>query len=227
MGRVTMRALVMGLMVMFVASSAPAQESAKPKPDKKVKAPAKESKRAAKRSGEVESSRFKSEKGYALVPPPQWGIASPYLSEAQMASLPASLRDAYKPDQTDVLFMDLREKSVGGDFRDNLNAVVIAQPLDPANEAQLAELREVLSQQYGKMFEAYTWVKYGKATVAKRSVIEIHATYKLNNHNLYLYQVLLPSDDKSVVMTCTFDLARKAEQLKACQTSLATFKFED
>lgn len=165
-----------------------------------------------------------SAKGYAISAPAGWEAVSGELNAEELEKLPTNIREHYDPKTTDVMFMDL---STGKDseFKDNLNVVVLDEPV-PVNDELIAELKNILTDQYQSLFENFELKSFEKITLGANQAIRIEATYTLLGYNLVLYQALMSGQNKALVITCTMDQARKDDRIKVCNDAFASVAFK-
>ena len=165
-----------------------------------------------------------SSKGYSIMSPTGWEVVSGELDQQELEKLPRSIRDHYDPRTTDVMFMDLAG-SKDNEFKDNLNTVVLDEPV-PISEELIGELKTILTDQYKSLFENFELVSFEQATFGENAAVRIQATYTLLGYNLVLYQALMTGPTKTLVITCTMDQARKDDRIKTCDEAFTSVKFQ-
>lgn len=170
------------------------------------------------------SATHTSPKGYTINAPGGWETVSGELDPEQLAKLPTNIREQYDPKTTDVMFMDLSAKR-DSEFNDNLNIVVLDEPV-PVTDELINDLKNILTDQYQMLFDNFELKSFGKTTFGSNDAIRIEATYTLLGYNLVLYQALMSSDNKALVLTCTMDEARKEERMKLCSETFGSVQFK-
>ena len=167
----------------------------------------------------------KSTKGYSILAPTGWEVVSGELDPQELEKLPTSVREHYDPKTTDVMFMDLASNTEMNDFKDNLNIVVLDEPV-PISDELIADLKEILTEQYKSLFEGFALTVFEKTKFGENDAIKIEATYTLLGYELVLYQALMTGPTKALVITCTMEQSRKEDRVKICSESFSSVSFQ-
>lgn len=155
---------------------------------------------AAHAAAGQEAMPFESTKGYRMSGPAGWSIVSGRLSDEEKARLPEQIRNAYDPSKTDVIFMEAAD---AGGFRDNLNVVVVEQAV-PANDDSVEQLKPVLLNQYKALFKDFELLGIGvRAVKDGPRVLEVRGNYELLGNKLFMHQMLVPGEKRTLVVTLT------------------------
>lgn len=208
-------ALALPASVVVAQDGAKAVKTAEKKSDKKI----------AKGEKAAPAKAFTSPKGYTITPPAGWNIASAYMTEEQLAELPASVREQFHPEQIDVLFMDSSPQKVGSSFGDNLNVVVVAEKI-PLDDATVKELKAALVGQYAQVFENFSMTEFKVVKLKSGPALLVKGSYTLSGHDLRLQQFFVIGDSSSLVVTCTMDAARVVPRSESCQAAADTISFK-
>ena len=163
---------------------------------------------------------------YTIVPPAKWILVSGNLGDKELSKLPENVREHYNQRNTDVLFMNIEglDKPTQG-FKDSLNLVTVNESI-PLTDALVAELKEVLKQQYGSMFEKFDLKSMEKSKLGDREVFEVQGEYAILNYKVKMRQVFIPLESTSLVVTCTYEESREAEVTPLCAKSLESLTFK-
>ena len=163
---------------------------------------------------------------YTMNAPENWSLVTGELNESELRKLPQNLRDQYNAQTTDVMFVNLNDATLKDeDFKDSINTVIIDEKIAVSDES-LNALKTVLEQQYQQIFENFKLKKMQIRTIKDTPAFEIIAEYKILNYELQLQQYLIPSTEKSLVITCTYDIQRQEQLSKICNDTLEALNFK-
>lgn len=144
---------------------------------------------------------------YWLKLPEKWQLVDKDLMlKSGKEALPSNLKDWVKPDNVDVMFMDI---STPNQFGSNLNII----SLDPSygleiNDDTFSDLKEQIIQQYNSMnLTNFSMIDSKTIELAGRNCAYFEITFNLMSYSLRTIQVIIPGSKAAVILTYTLNVA--------------------
>jgi hypothetical protein len=145
------------------------------------------------------------DKRYWLLPPEKWQLVDKDLMlKAGTEALPSNLKDWVKPDNVDVMFMDL---STPNQFGSNLNII----SLNPSygleiNDTTFPQLKDQIVEQYNKMnLTNFRLIDSKILELLGRNCGYFELSFELMGNNLRTIQVIIPGNTAAVILTYTLN----------------------
>jgi hypothetical protein len=153
-------------------------------------------------------------KRYWINAPEKWKLVDKDLvMKAGEEALPSNLKDWVKPQNVDVMFMDL---STPGQFGSNLNIIC----LDPSfgleiSDATFPELKSQILEQYGNMnLTDFKLINSEIKDVAGRNCAYFELTFSLLGNDIRTIQVIVPGSTATTILTYTLNAKQYDDTLK-------------
>lgn len=166
---------------------------------------------------------------FTIEPPAGWLHVSGFLSEGELAKLPANIREHYSRSSSDIIFMDIPSPDADKKgFKNSLNIVTIEEEV-PLTEELVKELTSVLKQQYSGMFEDFELESSGVEKVGGMDALVFKGHYGVLNYAVKMEQILMPSRTYSLVLTCSYDSGdpKAEETAAACRKAFGSVQFSN
>ncbi len=163
---------------------------------------------------------------YTISIPNNWTTVTGELEPKELEKLPQSVREHYNPQAMDAMFVNLSDEELKDDaFKDCINVVIIDDEI-PATDDLVAELKGLMEQQYSSIFEQFRLLNFDWVKKEGPKMLNVQAQYKLLNYELNLEQYLIPSDKKSIIITCTYEKSREAALRNLCAKTVTSLQIK-
>lgn len=142
-------------------------------------------------------------KRFWIRPPANWKLVDKDLMmKAGEQALPSNLKDWVKPQNVDVMFMDL---STPGQFGSNLNIMIVDPAYDmEINDSTFGILKIQVQEEYMKMnLEDFHLLNAEIKNVSKRNCAYFELTFKLLGNDLRIIQLMIPGKTAMTILTYT------------------------
>jgi hypothetical protein len=153
-------------------------------------------------------------KRYWINAPVKWQLVDKDLvMKAGEEALPSNLKDWVKPQNVDVMFMDL---STPGQFGSNLNII----SLDPSyglviDNTTFPQLKSQILEQYGNMnLTDFQLLNSEIKDVAERNCAYFELTFSLLGNDIRTVQVIIPGSTAATILTYTMNAKLYDDTLK-------------
>jgi hypothetical protein len=153
-------------------------------------------------------------KRYWINAPEKWQLVDKDLMmKAGKDALPSNLKDWVKPQNVDVMFMDL---STPGQFGSNLNII----SLDPSfgleiSDETFPQLKSQILEQYGNMnLTNFKLINSEIRNVSKRNCAYFELTFSLLGNDIRTIQVIVPGSTAATILTYTLNAKQYDDTLK-------------